>query len=321
MIDRLNSEELDFVVRVSWLYYSQGMTQVAIAEHLGIARSRVLRALAVAQETGLVQFHLNHPLFNCLSIERELKDTFQLRDAMVVPTPPDPRLVREAVGQAGALYLQKTLSSGDVLGCAWGNTVNAAVQNLQPRRLKNFSVVMALGGLTTVTAGMNPIDMVRTIASKTEGQCYYLPVPAIVDSKAVRDVLLTDQGIRTAFSIARSANKLLVGIGDTTDHAAVIDMGFLNPAKMAELRGKGAVGDILARYFDKDGRPVKSDLEDRIVGLSLEDVRQVPTVIAVAGGPSKVAPILGALRGRYVDVLITDETTAQQLLARGASRD
>ena len=82
-----------------------------------------------------------------------------------------------------------------------------------------------------------------------------------------------------------------------------------------------ATGDILARYFDVQGRPVESDLEDRIVGLSLEDVRQIPTVIAVAGGPSKVVPILGALRGRYVDVLITDETTAQQLLARRKSED
>src|SRR5690625_5008902 len=120
--ESLGDVELDFIARVTWLYHQRDMTQVEIARILGVPRNRILRALAQANESGIVQIHFAHPFFNCLLVEKDLIERFGLRDAMVCPTPPEGMEIRDAVGQAAASYLQKHLKDGDTPGVAWGTT-------------------------------------------------------------------------------------------------------------------------------------------------------------------------------------------------------
>ncbi|MBE3597551.1 MAG: sugar-binding transcriptional regulator [Limnochordaceae bacterium] len=306
----------DFLMRVAWLYYEENLTQADIAEALGVSRSTVVRALGEARERGLVRIELVHPLFNVCTVERQLKTSFGLQDAVVVPAPPEytESNLWRALGRAGALYLRRHLRDGTVLGTAWGATLFHVARNAGGRKLRDFSVVMLLGGHTAAMQSMNPSEIARLMAEAYGGTCYPLYVPAVVSSSAIRDALLSDHGIRTNLELAKSVQIALVGIGSTSDDSSVVRSGVVSPEQVSLLRLRGAVGDICYRYFDLDGRPVRSELDDRVIGIDLEDLTRIPRVVAVAGGPKKVRSILGALRGGFVDVLITDDTTARRVL-------
>jgi DNA-binding transcriptional regulator LsrR (DeoR family) len=141
-----------------------------------------------------------------------------------------------------------------------------------------------------------------------------LPSPGIVSSKLVRDALLEDVNIAETLALAARADLALVGIGAPLTGSVIVEAGILSEDELLELREMGAVGDIALRFFDENGRSVEHPINDRIIGLDLQQITQIPRVIGVAGGEGKYEVIRGAVRGRLVDVLITDETTATRLL-------
>lgn len=319
MIDDYDESYLDFLVRVAWLYYKEGLTQAEVAKRLNTTRARIVKALNVALSESLVEINLRHPRYNLLALEAQLVDAFGLDDAVIVPTPEDASHLKKSLAQAGALYLQRTLRDGDVVGAAWGSTVHGVAEHLAPMTLRNISVVMLLGGLSTAINEFNPNDTSRLIAEKLSARCFYMPVPAIVGSAELKDFLLRDSLIKAAFEMARYANRLLVGIGDTTDEARLLRTGFIDAPSLHKLCARGAVGDLIARYFDAQGQGVGHEMDDRIMGLDLDDLRERDNVIAVAGGAAKVDAILGAMRGGYVDIIVTDEVSASAVLERGSA--
>lgn len=303
------------LARIAWHYYRDGKTQEEIGRLLGMSRQRVLRALSQARELGIVQIRVEHPAVSCLELEARLKQVFGLPEAVVVPAPASARPAVGEVGRAAADYLVRIVRPGDVLGTAWGRTVHHVVQHLPRKVVPGLKVVLLLGALAKGPAGMDTFDLAQGVADHLGATCTFVYAPAIVDSAEIRAAIVQDSTIRAALGLARHATKAILGIGDTTDQAALIQAGLLTPAMMAALRARGAAGDILARFFDTHGRPLRSELDDRIIGLDLDALRQIPMKIAVAHGPTKVAAILGALRGRHIDVLITDEGTAAAVLA------
>lgn len=319
MIDDYDEQYLDFLVRIAWLYYKEGLTQAEIATRLNTTRARVIRALSVALSESLVEIKLCHPFYNFLALEDEIKTVFNLEDAVVVPTPKHADQLKKSLAKAGALYLQRTLDDGDVIGVAWGSTLHAVAEELPRMTLNNVSVVMLLGGLSTAINDLNPNDTSRLLAEKLSGRCFYLPVPAIVGSSDLKQFLMHDSLIRASFDMAQYANRVLVGIGDTTEDARLLRTGFIDAPSLQKLCARGAVGDLIARYFDVSGQRVGHEMDDRIIGLDPDDLRNRDNVIAVAGGPAKVDAILGALIGRYVNVIVTDEISARAVLDRHAA--
>jgi DNA-binding transcriptional regulator LsrR (DeoR family) len=305
----------DLMVRTAWLYYVEKLTQVQIASAMRVSRARVIQLLRDAHQSKIVTIHIANPGYNCLSREKERVARMRLRDAIVIPTPPDRVRLEAALGKGAAQYLDRTLDDGDVVGTAWGTTMFELAKELSPASRRDISVVLLLGGLMSTLEGMNPNEIARLLAEAFGGKYYGIYVPAIVDSKRSRDVIVADKSMRETLQLARSANKAVVGIGTTTEAATLLRAGFVSLTKITELRGRGAVGDVLARYFDIQGRLVESDLNERIIGSSLDDLRGIETVIAVAGGTDKVKPIVGAVRGGFIDVLVTDEMTARAALA------
>jgi len=163
---------------------------------------------------------------------------------------------------------------------------------------------------------LNPFDVAIKIADKLGGYCHFILAPAIVDSPAIRSALLSDKRVVHSLEMAASADIALVGLGATGESSAMLKMGFVREETLAELKAKGAVGDILGRYYDSQGNQVSSVLDDRVIGLSLEQLGKIKRVVAVAGGEEKVQPIIGALKGKYIDCLVTDEETARAVLEK-----
>ena len=307
--------DFDPVIAAAWLYYHHGLTQADIAKELNVSRTTVANMLVRAKDDGLVTISLRPDLLGRLNASADLRDQFNLREAYVVPTPEDAddAEVTRSLGKAGAMYLEHALQPGEILGTAWGATMLEVARALSQTKIANLSVAQSLGSLSTAES-FNPIRVASLMGEKLGARVYHLYVPAVVDSVAAKEILLSDRGIKGALEMARVASRSMIGIGKVSHDATVIRAGFMDGMAIDTLKVRGAVGDLSGRYFDLNGQPVVTELDERIIGLSWSDLRQIKPLVAVAGGRDKVQAVLGALRTGCVDVLITDERTARTVL-------
>lgn len=304
----------ELLTKVADLYYLRQMTQQEIAERLGLSRPAVSRLLQRARTEGVVRIEIHPPDESHYALERELEDRFGLREAVVVTGRSEsPTLTRRALGQAGARYLERRLRGREVVGVSWGTTLNEVVHHVRARPLRT-TVVALVGGAGQVAPGVHANDLARRLAHKHGGEVRLLHAPAVVASPEVREALCSDPSIRGALDLARRAQVALVGVGALVPSSTLVQSGYFSVRELAALRERGAVGDVCTRPYTRDGLPVDDALQRRIVAVEFEDLRRIPTVIAVAGGLEKAEAILGLLRGELVDVLVTDHVAARAIL-------
>ncbi|MBE0478914.1 sugar-binding transcriptional regulator [Candidatus Aerophobetes bacterium] len=307
------SPEIDLLSRISWMYYKQNMTQSQIGKKLNLSRVKVLQLLKKAREEGIVRINIVAPLHNCLLLEQKLTSTFGLKDAMVIPTPDGgDKFIRESLGKAAAQFLERHLKSGNLFAVGWGMSIAETVKFISPNEIKNVRVVTLNGGLTPIFS-LNPYDVGSKFASVLEGDCYHVHAPAITASENICELFKSDMTVKQALEMAHQADYLMVGIGVAGEESTLVKLRYINVSETEALRRQGAVGDILSQFFNLKGEKVDCDLHKRIVAFPIEDLRKMDNVIGLAGG-AKVKAILGALHGRYVKILITDEETARALL-------
>jgi DNA-binding transcriptional regulator LsrR (DeoR family) len=288
------------------------MTQDEIASKLNVSRSKVVRLLKKAEENGIIHVHILSPLCNCLQVEQKLISTFKLQDAMVVPTGQEEN-IRQTLGKAGAQYLERHLKSDDLLATGWGRTIFEIANFIRPNDIKNLRVVTLHGGLTT-SLYLNPYDIGGKLASIFDGQCYYIHAPHIADSEKLCKSLKSDSMIKQTLEMAKLASCSLVGIGETSADSTLAKLGYINLTEMEKLRQQGAVGNVLGQFFSIKGEEIDCDLHKRIVALSLKDLKKMKNVIGIAGSKSKIKAILGALRGGFIKILVTDEEAAKEVM-------
>jgi len=211
--------------------------------------------------------------------------------------------------------LLRHLGEKSALAVSWGATLSAVAAALPRRALPQVTVVQMLGGLGRPEAETHGADITRRIASTLGARPRMLASPGIVSSPEVRDALLSEPQVYDTLALAAGAQVALVGIGIPSETSVTLREGaILSRNDLAELSARRAVGDISLRYFDQAGEPVDVSLNARIIGLEREQIRRIPRVIAVAGGMFKFAAIRAALKGRLMDVLITDAFVARRLL-------
>ena len=313
----------DPTIMAAWLYYHEDMTQAEVAEVLKVSRPSVANMLARAREAGIVQIGVRPDFLATLTLSRQMRERFELEEAIVVPVPPmaDTIAVHRSLGKAGAAYLESTVRPGEILVTAWGATMLEVGLAMRQKPIPGVRIAQSLGGVSTADH-FNPTRVASLMGEKLDARVYHLYVPCVVESREVHDILLRDRGIESAFEVARSANRAIIGIGKVAADATIVRAGFLSILQMEALQAKGAVGDMMGRFFDIDGEPVRSEVNERIMALTFDDLERIDPVIAVAGGPEKVDTILGAVRSGYIDVLIVDERTANAVMERDhASRE
>jgi DNA-binding transcriptional regulator LsrR (DeoR family) len=310
--------DLYLLSKVSTLYYLRDQTQQEIAERLRLSRPAVSRLLREAQDQGIVQITVAHPRGLHIELESQLEERFGLSAVQLVTAEPGQAsgLLRQQIGIAGATYLARSVQPGETIGLSWGTTLSAVVQAMGPLHTTDVRVVQTLGGVGPPDAEAYAADMVRRLAQLLGAAAVILPAPGIVATAAVRDVLRDDPHVQTALRQLDAIDTLYAGIGSLASNPVLDDGSSLRPGTLAELREAGAVGDIALRFFDARGAPVRTSLDDRVLGITAEQLRRVPRLVAVAGGPEKVDAIYSALLSGIVRVLITDHVTAQALVAR-----
>ena len=315
-------EETRLLVKVSKLYYEEGLSQDDIILRLNLSRPKISRLLRQARDRGIVRITVAAPQHLFPDLEAGLEKRFGLLEAVVVEThagDAQENILRE-LGLSAAAYLERSVRSGSTrgiyaVGISWGTTLHSMVEKLPSMHVPGVKVVQIIGGLGQPEAASHSSELCHRLARALGGQLTLLPAPGIVASQPARDVLLTDPYVQRAVEMFGSLDIAFVGIGDPSPESVLMRDGvIISWEELNLLLHKGAVGDIALRFFDAQGRPVVSDIDNRVIGITLEQLAQVRRVVGVAGGPGKFQAIQGALRGRLVSVLITDSVTAERLL-------
>jgi DNA-binding transcriptional regulator LsrR (DeoR family) len=312
------TDELRLMTKVARLYYERGMQQAEIANILCLSQSTVSRVIKRAHDEKIVRTTIDPPKGVYADLEDRLVQAFGLKDAVVADaTLDDDEVVIRDIGSAAAYYLETSLKSGEVIGISsWSATLLAMVDAMHPvPGLKNIRVVQILGGVGNPTAEMHATRLVSRLGQLLHGGPVYLPAPGVVGSIESRMVLLADPFIQASMELINQVTIALVGIGEIKPSSLLSTSGnVFSPGELESLRRQGAVGDILVRFFDRQGHPVESPLNDRVVGMGLEQLQRLDRSVGIAGGRRKVEAIHAALNGKLINVLITDHFSAERLL-------
>jgi DNA-binding transcriptional regulator LsrR (DeoR family) len=303
----------DPVLWAAWLYHHDNLTQNQIANVMGISRASVANYLQLAKEQNIVSISVRPDLVQQIEISRELRRKFGLRNALIIPGDGGSAKPAQRIGAAGAAFLLQLLRPRDILGVAWGRTV-LALSRVLPIQSRPELTVAQLVGSHGDEEGFSAEQCTLNIATRLGARCISIFAPAIVGRPELREMLMDDPSLREQFATVRACNKALIGVCTVKRNSLIFEARLFSEDLSREYISKGAVGVICGRFFDRKGIPVLGSADNRMIGLTLEELRRIPCRIAVAGGPEKTEAMLGALRGEYITDLVTDEATARSLL-------
>ena len=317
-----NPRDTSMLVRAATLYYLDGLSQAEVASRIGVTRSNVSRVLSDARRLGIVEITVNDPFGRSEGLERQLRDRFGLRECLVAPTgSADAALPR--VGTLGAEWLVGHLPEHGSIAVSWGSAVQALVDAVSsPESHPELEVLPLVGGLSNVDSTRDANVLVRLLAARLGCVHRRLYAPAVVESSVTREAFLAEPAIGEVLQAARGASIAIVGIGSAGSGAssAIVDSMHLDHAERATFEAMGAVGDCCTRFFDRDGVPVRSSVDERVIAIDLPELLEIPTVMGIAAGRAKAPGVHAALNGHFFDVLAIDSELAEALLVLPAPR-
>lgn len=309
----LDPEE-SLAIRAAWLHYAGGLTQAAVAKRLGLPSVKAHRLIARAVADGVVKVSIDGEIVECVALEDQLCQRFDLSYAEVAPDLGEDGIPLRALGLAGAGFLRREIENREhaVIGLGHGRTLAAAVQQLPRFDAGGVRFISLLGGLTRHYAA-NPHDVMHRLAEKTGAQAYVLPVPFFANSAEDKAVLLSQPGVREIFDMSNGASLKFVGIGTADDGAQLVASGMIEPREIAAINAGGGMGEMLGHFFDARGRVLETTLTARTLAVDLDGPAH-SRIVAIAGGAQKVAAIRAVLESGRLTGLITDEPTARALV-------
>jgi len=305
---------VDLLVDLATRFYVAGQTQTVIARSLGLDPSTVSRYLKRARDEGIVRVDIQRPRSLQGDLALELAERFDLQRAVVVAGDLGPG-ASDGVAQAAADYVNSQLLNGMRVGLSWGRMLSAAIHALPPGIVSDLDISLLHGGVGSAGAGIQGHELARYLASlHPRSRVHYLHAPVLVDSPDIKDAMLRDGSIHAALESAATSELALVGIGTLDESAPLIRYGHISERDRERLLAAGAVGDMSTRFFTPEGEPVHV-LDERLIAVEWDDLKRVPLVVAMAAGLDKRQAILGALRTGRMNVLVTDEATAREVLS------
>jgi deoxyribonucleoside regulator len=309
--------DTQLLYKVCRMYYLDNLTQQNIGDRLGISRMRVARLLHYAREHQLIEFKLNFPLQEGSRVEWELEQRFGLNECVVVPSSRQQERTIEELAAALGRLLNRSLTDGMVIGVSWGRTLEGISRYLSLEYSRNVKVVPIVGGVGIEGSSSSTNYITRNFAESMGGLNYTINVPAVVDSRRARDVLEEDGNTRKIAELAGKAHILLMGMSNATKDSTLGRTGYFSDDELAALHDAGVVGNVNLVFLNREGKRVPNEVEERMVRiLPPRLMKQVAVRIGVAFGQTKIEIIASALKGGWINTLITDEDTARAVLGR-----
>ncbi|MFF0450630.1 sugar-binding transcriptional regulator [Streptomyces sp. NPDC004609] len=313
-MERTNGQKQPPLGKIARLYYEHGLTHQEIADLCGLSRIKVTRLLAEARRVGIVEItvHSDDHLF--VGLESALADAYPLRQAWVGPAFEDGTRALNSLGAVAAECVATFLEDGTTVAVGLSGSVAAIPGHLRRPAARDLSFVPLTGSRGGVSRAGGSLELALAFAAAVDGHAYQLPAPLLARNPQAAQVWREDPAVQETLERAVSADVLIAGIGGTSVNAGLLVQS-LSPAELDGIRERGAVGDLSGRFFDADGAAVPGEVDERLIGPSLRQLRAVPVRIGVARGASKRQALEVAMRQGLINVLVTDVTTAEELLA------
>lgn len=315
-------ERISRLVEVAKMYYQLDYSQQEIAKKLGISRPTVSRLLVQAVEEGIVHIKICDPSEDVQELAMRLKEKFHLKHCIVASIPEyKDELIKVKLGEVSADYLYKIVQSGDTIGITWGTTLFQLVKQIQPKNVKDVTIVQLNGGVSYSESNTYASEIINGLANAFHTIPHFLQVPAVVDHIVVKQAIIADRHVKKILELGKQANIAIFTVGDPGEQSTLMHAGYFLDSDIEILRENHTVGDICSRFIDINGNISHQALNDRTIGIELSHLAEKDYGILIAGGNSKVEGIYGALKGRHANVLITDEYTAKALLDLGGEQN
>ncbi len=312
-------ENNQLLTKIATLYYKGGLNQQEIADRLGLSRQTTGRYLKRALDLGIVIIKIQSTLEYSAELEYKLENLFGLSEVIVVTPPADSEdAVKEALGSAGAAFLERRVLPWDIIGISWSSTVLQCAMQLPKTNPRNVTVVQLNGSMDRTSYSTRAEFIVERIAQAFEGKTVGLLTPMLVDDRSIKESFLRDSKIAATLQLASDAQLALFGVGNVSEQSSLYKAGYLDDAMLGRLKSAGAVGEICGRFYDPQGNICLPEMDERTIAVDLNNLKTKRISAAIAAGTNKVDAILGMLRGGFCNVLITSEETAKSLLTHSS---
>ncbi|HEY4696069.1 MAG TPA: sugar-binding transcriptional regulator [Candidatus Hydromicrobium sp.] len=306
-------ERKRLLTRIAGLYYMENLTQQEVAERLNISRTKVSRYLDRAKKEKIVEIKINLPEEDYSNLENEIEKKFDIRECIVVPTYENKEETLKAMAAPLNDLFERILASGSYMGIGWGSSLKGISDYINVSGKSDIKVVPIIGGLGKIGTGIHTNSVAKSIADRLGGISYVMHSPAILDTKEIKEIVENDSNTREIIKLAEKIDTAMVGLSDIGPDSTLIKTGSFSMEEFKYLESLGVVGDVNLIFIDENGRPVLNKIDERIVRISPERLKKVKNVIGVAFGRRKSKVILGALRGGFINILFTDEKTAENI--------
>ncbi|GAB2546165.1 sugar-binding transcriptional regulator [Gracilibacillus alcaliphilus] len=309
-------EDRRLLAKIAKLYYEEEATQSEIAKVFGVSRSLISKYLTKARELGIVEITINdqdsHPF---MEMEDTLEKQYGLREVIIIPSV-DSDILKQKLGAATSKYLLRLIKGKEIIGVSSGTTLNEVVKLTESnRKFPEVLFVPLVGGSGNERMDIHSNHIVAQFAMNLSTGYRLLHAPVMVDSSEAKEIIINQSEIRKIFDMGSRADIAIVGIGGSPAHSTMVKTYF----DQEEGDFGDAIGDICYNFINEHGHTANHEWNKRVISLNLDKLKQIPSVIGVAGGAEKVTAIHAALKGKLVDVLITDEETAAQIIDLSSS--
>ena len=302
------------MIETARLYYEHHFSQQQIANKLGISRPGISRLLQKARETGIVKIEIIDPESKGTALEAKLKEKYKLKDVIIVPNEnEDGATIKQRLGKSAITYLDRLIKDNMILGVSWGTTMLQVAQHIQARPTLGVTIVQLNGGVTRAEYDTHASEVAQKMGEKYRAVPFLLPLPAIVDNTNVKNAILSDKNIAHTLNLGKQAEVIIFTIGKFDYESVLVKANYFEQNEVDTLIKNGAIADVCSRIIDNNGNICSDKLNNRTIGIDLDEIKNKKYSIAVAGGKDKVNAIKAALKGRLFNVLITDELVANKL--------
>lgn len=299
-------------------YFEQNMSLKEVASLLNVSESTVSRLIRRARRERMVEFVIRDPYKQCLELEPRLQDAFGLKEVIVTPPADrqDPEEDKKQVALEGARYLQRIITANDVLGIAWGGTMYYLVHYLNPCQRTDTIFVTLHGSLSCCDYELDVHNLVSRMSMALGGNYYSLSAAGRFEDVDSLQTIQQEPNVKRVFSLFDQLTISVSGMGSFYPEldSPLSRLQYLQPAELADLQAKGVYGDMMLRFFDRDGQECDSDVRQRTLAIDIKTYKQIPCKIAVVSGVQKAQSLAAALRGGLIDVLIVDYNLARAIL-------
>lgn len=303
------NSKIDLLVEIASLYYEKGLTQSEIAKFKNLSRPTIAKLLQEAKDQGIVKISIQHTNSNIMSLQKELEKKYNLTTCLIASGKDENS--KSQVGNLCANFVEKKLKEIHYLGIGWGTTVYEYVNHATYNQFSNLTIIPLIGGFDFTEINIHSNHLAFTLAQKYQCNVRYFYAPAIAQSISEKKLFMQSELVKSILECGRNVDMAIVGVGNPIQSLTYRKLGYIDDVE--ELEKKRLVGDIGATFFNEDGKPIHTNISDRMIGITLDELKKIPNVVVLATGIEKAPSIKALLKQKVVDHLIIDKEIAEKL--------